>query len=186
MRENGGVQNWAQLISWAAFTILGVTPKKNALSAQVNMFNSVRMVLSPFRWIRFIWLCLEFSGTSGQSFHSRFGWPKSKLCVTFLLLVAWTTSQQLCFSCRLSKKSWKSWMGHSTIWARIQTLKSFTLRIFPHQLPFCDYIWMKFFTFVFQKWNHLSSSSHEILRFICGNLELPWILEEKLKKIHIK
>jgi len=45
MRENGGVQKFAQLISWAAFTIPDVTPKK--LSTQVNMGNSVRMNLSP-------------------------------------------------------------------------------------------------------------------------------------------
>lgn len=46
MREHGGVQKFAQLISWAAFTIPDVNPKKK-LSTLVNVGKSVRMNLSP-------------------------------------------------------------------------------------------------------------------------------------------
>jgi hypothetical protein len=46
MREHGGVQKFAQLISWAAFTIPDVTPKKKP-STQVNIGKSVRKNLSP-------------------------------------------------------------------------------------------------------------------------------------------
>lgn len=46
MRENGGVQKFAQLISCASFIIPDLTPKKK-LSAQVNTRTSVRMNLSP-------------------------------------------------------------------------------------------------------------------------------------------
>lgn len=45
-RDNGGVQKFAQLISWAAFVIPDVTPKKKPY-AQVNVGKSVRMNLSP-------------------------------------------------------------------------------------------------------------------------------------------
>ena len=45
MREYGGVQKFAQLISWAAFTIRDVSPKKKP-STQVSIGKSVRMALS--------------------------------------------------------------------------------------------------------------------------------------------
>lgn len=46
MREHGGVQKFAQLISWAAFTTPDVTPRKKR-STQLNVGKSVRLNFPP-------------------------------------------------------------------------------------------------------------------------------------------
>jgi len=75
--------------------------------------------------------------------------------------------------------------GHLSIWSILISLKrqAYDYGFRPHNpllffLPFCNYLWMKFFIFDFQRWNHRSITSHKTSK----KLVKIWIYNQFFKE----